>query len=1413
MSSARRKRKLQELYFATVSFAGTPERNSNAGLSELQPYGVDEFLEANDISGGKFFDATTLRRVPGAELINFNSHVAPPETAQRHNEYSERAAVDTTYDSDTIRLQERLPVEKGSSRFHSSAQQDGNGFFSSTREVPEGTQARKSLSNAAPGAQSVDSQGPVVVASERPLRLGAVKRQPWHAEPDIIDNKQQSTPGSHVLDHVDSTLASPSFGLVHDECSDQDQTRQERSQLPETNFEVARLGVEDQTSSNLHDDHTSSGKVDKPSDMSQARGSNGVLNLEQHQSQLQRGDKNEFELAGALPTADAQLRFEEAQFLKPAHKMKSQTENRDQDITVGSKKAEHLDSSCVTVEDSRLLERRSQPFQERRMPGMTRDVSKDLMFSQRPPMRIDTGVSSRGSLDSLEKPRTQSSVDTQTPVSASTPLKATPSTAHPSPPERMTTRVSSGALRHKSVSEILGETPRSATHHGDKTAIEKGAGESFQDLSGQHTPRYGQLVASPESVSFRSRLSELKEREKERSKLSTVVFARQQPGDSVNIGEVSLQRSRVEKAPQQEKDYLLTLFVAQSQQPSLNSLISSAHKVLNTSNHYLDFYQQQDCRILKRIHHLQATNRWPLRQHARSQEPQRPTTQWDILLGHMKWMQTDFREERKWKLAAAKNIADWCAEWVASSHSRRTSLQVSIARNTSKAREAEGHATPVSLANNGENLRSDTTPDLVPSAEDEASDGPEDATPSVDILGTPAPAAIFSLAPEDVIFELDKTPTSDKLLAELPLYQPWDNITENDIETNDLSLDRSWKTPLVPISKFATAKMAILSTVPSRKRSRYDYEDEDEDEQGPLKRPFLTPARSSQPIPPEKDDVALFNPENKHIIDRLHTAHAFRPPSEFSMPSQSFFESRNCSQWTWAEDDELRKLVREYAYNWSLISNCLSSPSLFSSGAERRTPWECFERWVSFEGLPGDMSRTQYFRTWYSRRDAARTLLNQQVAAQQQQGAGSSSQVQVRRRTAEPIRVERKRNSKYLALIHAMQKVAKKKETTLQKQQHVASLAAMRKATEAVQTRQRMQTPQEFSRFKHERECRLQEKQEIYRQQMLAQQRAAFMQKASQQANQAQNNPNQPSQARNGASSTINGTSPHLAPSLPHNAMSSAPGQVRPLTSTNGALATGVQLPNGQTRVGGIPQAPMQGHMQGQQRLPHDMRVMMEASRVQQEQQQYLAAQRQQRYPNTNGSSSSPQPSNVNIVSQNNAAMLANLQAANGKLSPAANGIPGIPRPSVSPSLSSVVQAQQLSNGMTPVVNQIATSLKARHPNASPEQIRQLATEQLNQQLRSQNSQAAMQAAAGGGVNGTGLPQGINFGNPMLNPQMYTQYMHSQQSTQQNRAGASGINGVRPLSRDNTPQMRNGGTQGGTNHSPRPPQAQMAGSQ
>ena len=671
----------------------------------------------------------------------------------------------------------------------------------------------------------------------------------------------------------------------------------------------------------------------------------------------------------------------------------------------------------------------SMGLRERAFSSLAGDASKDPTLSRRPPMRIDTGIPPTREVEKSTTTagnQTPNSGNTNTLISSSANQKSTPwASQAPSPPERMTTRVSSGAIRHRSVSEILGETPKSAVSNADKGSFERRVNDAYRDDLHSQTSRRPSATTSSDAMTFKLRLNELKE--KERSKLSTVIFARpQQSHTSLYTSSSESQQLDAKLASLESKDYLQTLFAMQAIASTiahpLHSLIASAHKTLSTSNHYTNLHQQQDYRILERIFQLQSLNRWSFRQLERSLEPDRPTTHWDVLVSHSKWMRTDFKEERKWKVAAAKAIADSCARWVRSSIQDRLSSQV-----RTRPVHVQAEIGPLSIP----------TPELIPSTEDDSSVGTDSEPPNFELVRGSAPAAIFSLAPEMFCFGIEKTPATEKLLQELPLYQPAKETQDAALHGFKCASDTSWKTPLVPISKFIQGKLLSHEQGPPRKRSRYDYQDAATTQQGSANavfssfEPFAGGAKE-----PEQDNVALFNPENKHIRDRIHAGHAFRFPSDYVIPSQSFFESRQSSQWTQGEDDELRRLVREFAYNWSLISSCLSSPSLFSSSAERRTPWECFERWIGLEGLPAEMSKTLHFRTYQSRlQGAQKTLEAQQQALHNGQG-NSTPQHSLRRRTTQPCPVDRRRNDKHLRLVDAMRKLAKKRETALQKQQH-----------------------------------------------------------------------------------------------------------------------------------------------------------------------------------------------------------------------------------------------------------------------------------------------------------------------------------------------------------------------------------------
>jgi len=647
--------------------------------------------------------------------------------------------------------------------------------------------------------------------------------------------------------------------------------------------------------------------------------------------------------------------------------------------------------------------------------GMNGDASRDLTFSRRPPMRIDTGIPSTSDSIPMAGNR-QTTAIMSTPSEMAAPRKSAPVVGNAqSPPERMTTRVSSGAIRHKSVSEILGETPKATPTQADKLPFARESGDvRREDSRSLQTPKSVSSSTTPDPVAFKRRLSELKE--KERSKLSAVVFASSHNEEN--------------ESPKEDRDYLLTLFNYQVTSPlrphTLNTLVKGSHKTLTTSDHYIDFNERQACRLLNRIYELQSKNCWALRQIERSPEPARAVTHWDVVLSEAKWLRIDFREERKFKMAAARFAANACAAWVAGTSKQRKSLQVKFRTQPARGNSISG---PV------------YTPDLVHSADDEVSDETDDE--SILDPGN-APAAIFSLPPDMFVFGLNQSPVAEKLLLELPLYQPNADVHDAALGITHIEPDAGWKKPLVPVSKFAQGKIVPISKSshstktsfevgPPCKRSRFNYHEAD---LCSLKSSCLSNLIAEKALDPEQDDVALFDPENKHIRDRIHTGHAFRPPSEYIMPSQQFFESRQSSQWTQAEDDELRRTVKEYSYNWSLISCSMTLPSMFTSGAERRTPWECFERWISLEGLPVEMAKINYFKAYTSRLQLAQRTVEANQLAQQQQQGGNAAQLPMRRRNTQPYSVERRKDARHLHIIDAMRKLAKKRETALSKQQH-----------------------------------------------------------------------------------------------------------------------------------------------------------------------------------------------------------------------------------------------------------------------------------------------------------------------------------------------------------------------------------------
>ncbi|KAI5272061.1 hypothetical protein E4T47_04692 [Aureobasidium subglaciale] len=864
------------------------------------------------------------------------------------------------------------------------------------------------------------------------------------------------------------------------------------------------------------------------------------------------------------------------------------------------------------------------------------------------------------------------------------------------------------------------------------------------------------------------------------------------------------------------KDYLEPLYRIQVHEPPngkpLHELLQKASKVITTTEQFAGYHERQDQRILRRIYQLQNANRWSLRQMQPCAEPAAPKTHMDHVMAEMKWMRTDFRQERKMKRATAKFFAEQCAEWRNGTEETQLSMQINAKPPVNwKMVEAAPHSPAESHLENADQQSpgSKSPPGLDNDAESSVEDFDMPKTPQ---YATVVPSSFFPAINMDRdTFHLQDNESFHGALAELPLLTPF--------EDDETPAHSTFKHPTPAVSKFCSAKMMIDVSGPPKKRSRYDY-CEDDDSAGEDSMPSAKRPRASQDdsgLRPEQTDVALFEPENKLLRSRLHQNTAFRPPSEFQMPSSQFYEFRTASQWTEEDQQALRRLAKEYSFNWSLIADDLSLSSRFTSASDRRTPWECFERWVELESLPNEMRKTLYFKTWNQRLEGANRnneAKYQQQVAQLAQTPGQPPAI-MRKKTT-PFKVDKRRQNRYLHMVDAM---------LAQKAAH------MRKQHENAAPKNGIPTPQEFSRMRQERDVQAHARAERYREQMLGQQRQAQMQQRNGQL------PNQPQAHPNAGA--LNRAGPNVPHAQGGQAQPGGPQQMNhqgtPNSQHPNAAAQGgahLNTPQMGGR-GGIPQAQMQPNMRpianGQAHgTPDSMQQrVLEAQRTSQ---MKANGQQYQMAPPNRASPGGLHAPNGMMGSQPGMNGMQNVRTPGGQVQnyPSNQNGNSAASPHMPPPPTPTGQSHhppQLSSGLTPAITTIQNQVQAQHPNASAEDVQKIVTERLRQyhlqqgqqqQSHQQARQSALSAAAG--------PHAVNavsIGTPA--------YTQNQTAFQQNNGNGqhAAFNGngnnvpgnaagaqqyaanmrQRAIAQQNQIQHPNQGVPGQNNVSPCPPQA------
>ncbi|ORY82518.1 hypothetical protein BCR37DRAFT_315049 [Protomyces lactucae-debilis] len=273
----------------------------------------------------------------------------------------------------------------------------------------------------------------------------------------------------------------------------------------------------------------------------------------------------------------------------------------------------------------------------------------------------------------------------------------------------------------------------------------------------------------------------------------------------------------------------LTLWLRAASYQPMHDLMEGANKVVTTEAWLASIQEQKWIKTCKRIEQLKQQNKWSLRQPVKPVIARRKAHH-DFMLDEMAWMQTDFREERKWKMAMACEMAYAVKAWHEASDKRSLTISASPVQHLSQ-------------------------PTTEPSL--------EHPMPDLPIFGPPAP---FN----------DAIPDS----------------------------------PVVPVSKFSCGAVQVK---PSKKRKR---------------------------------QVIIPGPPSEHRRKTILTL-SVRPP----MPPPA---DRPKSTWTPEMDDALLGYVTEYQHNWDLIANALTPSNMLVAVADRKTSWDCFERWIQIDVRAND---------------------------------------------------------------------------------------------------------------------------------------------------------------------------------------------------------------------------------------------------------------------------------------------------------------------------------------------------------------------------------------------------------------------------------------------------------------------------
>jgi chromatin modification-related protein VID21 len=491
----------------------------------------------------------------------------------------------------------------------------------------------------------------------------------------------------------------------------------------------------------------------------------------------------------------------------------------------------------------------------------------------------------------------------------------------------------------------------------------------------------------------------------------------------------------------------------------LVKLIPSGHKTLMTENFELALLEGKIAVLYSRIEELKRQGKWSLRQPIKHREPIEGSSHWRNVLAEGKWMATDFKELSKYKRACCWMMAQAVADYW-------TYGKEATCVKTRPPRErvdADGVGETISDAAASEAMRGREEEEEEERFDDAKA---EASSETIDVLVL---LSNQSTRKEEQQAELA---LSDAVVNPVPRQRKRDNspfklhVTLEELKKIDQSLVNSLPKFTAfdePQPKKALIQKTSASDAPITAVSRLLYPLEQDDEwYKVILKESSSNTKHLKPVGPPEYQKGLFGFQAHRRFNSL------KPPKP---PLIKNIEFRSPTIWLPQEDKHLIHYVAEFCFNWQLISEHLlsSAASLkrYESNIERRTPWQCFERYIQlnekfqFSDMKGVYSYQA--QQWLEQAHKAQLTTKRRISPL---GVGNESIQRGHRRL------------RWASMFDAMRKAMKKRENAQAKTSTRRTNEYGPGATNsgaAKRLSDKVPTPAELSQLKHERDKSIQE--------------------------------------------------------------------------------------------------------------------------------------------------------------------------------------------------------------------------------------------------------------------------------------------------------------------------------------------------